>query len=331
MRNPFRRAHGVDPKQLIENAFARAAVAVKRAEYRGTVVQRAVQKEGLRIKTAGSMICSSLKAAVRSFPDIDKIPLIYRELADALVGRRRLLKALTFTNWTANQIKAAQMHALRALKRTRHTQDARGTRRVLYGKAASYVKKAKAELELLSSAAKALHKLPDIRDLPTIIIAGLPNVGKSSLLKALTGAAPEIQPYPFTTRGLMLGYAEIARQQVQFIDTPGLLDRPLSERNPIERTAIAALKHLASLIIYIFDVSETSAPLSAQISLYKELRRTFKIPLVLIANKVDIPGSLLPEQIKIKERILPISCETGQGIAGLKSLLAELIKKKMVS
>ena len=40
------------------------------------------------------------------------------------------------------------------------------------------------------------------------------------------------------------------------IDTPGILDRPLEERNNIEMTAITALAHLEATILYFVDISE---------------------------------------------------------------------------
>lgn len=42
----------------------------------------------------------------------------------------------------------------------------------------------------------------------------------------------------------------------QVIDTPGILDQPLEERNTIEMQAVTALAHIRSAILFIMDVSE---------------------------------------------------------------------------
>jgi nucleolar GTP-binding protein len=45
--------------------------------------------------------------------------------------------------------------------------------------------------------------------------------------------------------------------KVQVIDSPGVLDRALEQRNTIEMQSITALAHLNSLIVFIIDISET--------------------------------------------------------------------------
>lgn len=65
------------------------------------------------------------------------------------------------------------------------------------------------------------------------------------------------------------------------IDTPGILDHPLEERNTIEMIAITALAHLRSAVIFVMDVSEQCGQLlDAQLQLFNNIKPLF-------ANKVN--------------------------------------------
>ncbi|GCA65357.1 hypothetical protein KIPB_016930, partial [Kipferlia bialata] len=66
----------------------------------------------------------------------------------------------------------------------------------------------------------------------------------------------EVQPYAFTTRSLFVGHMNFRLLRWQVIDTPGLLDRPLEQRNAIELQAITALMHLQSAGLFLLDPSE---------------------------------------------------------------------------
>lgn len=64
------------------------------------------------------------------------------------------------------------------------------------------------------------------------------------------------------------------------VDTPGILDHPLEERNTIEMQAITALAHLRAAVLYVMDVSEQCGhTLQEQLELFNNIRPLF-------ANKV---------------------------------------------
>jgi len=115
--------------------------------------------------------------------------------------------------------------------------------------------------------------LPDIRpDEPAIVIAGYPNVGKSSFVNRVTRASNQIAEYPFTTKGVQIGHFERDHVRYQIVDTPGLLDRPEDERNDIERQAVSALEHLADVVVFVLDPSGDCYPLNVQLELREEVR-----------------------------------------------------------
>lgn len=69
---------------------------------------------------------------------------------------------------------------------------------------------------------------------------------------------------------------------MQVVDTPGVLDHPLEERNTIEMQAITALAHLRAAVLYVMDVSEQCGhTLQEQLELFNNIRPLF-------SNKVRI-------------------------------------------
>jgi len=77
---------------------------------------------------------------------------------------------------------------------------------------------------------------------------------------------------------------------LQVIDTPGILDHSLEERNTIEMQAITALAHLRASVLYILDLSEQCGHTFAeQISLFENIRPLFaNKPMTLVVNKVGM-------------------------------------------
>jgi ribosome-interacting GTPase 1 len=76
------------------------------------------------------------------------------------------------------------------------------------------------------------------------------------LLLQITRADVEVQPYAFTTKALYVGHTDYKYLRWQVIDTPGILDHPLEDRNVIEMQAVTALAHLRAAVLYVMDLSE---------------------------------------------------------------------------
>eukprot|EP00612_Vaucheria_litorea_P000338 CAMPEP_0171451786 /NCGR_PEP_ID=MMETSP0945-20130129/148_1 /TAXON_ID=109269 /ORGANISM="Vaucheria litorea, Strain CCMP2940" /LENGTH=461 /DNA_ID=CAMNT_0011976309 /DNA_START=559 /DNA_END=1945 /DNA_ORIENTATION=+ len=106
----------------------------------------------------------------------------------------------------------------------------------------------------------------------------------------MTRANVDVQPYAFTTKSLYVGHMDYRYLRWQVIDTPGVLDHPLEERNTIEMQAITALAHLQCCIIFLLDISEQCGyPISEQLSLFDSLKPLFaNKQLLLVANKTDL-------------------------------------------
>lgn len=156
---------------------------------------------------------------------------------------------------------------------------------------ATIMKRQGANLTYLEQVRQHLSRLPSIDPYTrTLIICGFPNVGKSSFINKITRADVEVQPYAFTTKSLYVGHTDYKYLRWQVIDTPGILDHPLEERNVIEMQAITALAHLRSCVLYIMDISEQCGhSLDEQIKLFESIKPLFtNKPLIVVLNKVDV-------------------------------------------
>lgn len=142
-----------------------------------------------------------------------------------------------------------------------------------------------------SPPARSQARLPSIDPATrTILICGYPNVGKSSFMNKVTRADVEVQPYAFTTKSLFVGHTDYQYLRWQVIDTPGILDRPLEERNTIEMQSITALAHLRAVVLYMVDLSETCGySIKDQAALFDSIKPLFaNKPLVVGYNKIDV-------------------------------------------
>jgi nucleolar GTP-binding protein len=166
-------------------------------------------------------------------------------------------------------------------------------RAAFYGRAADLLKDI--NFRVFDKYERARTRLPKVKIEDTIIIAGCPNVGKSQLVNAMSGHRIETATYPFTTKNLLIGYIKNRYVEIQLIDTPGILDRPLSERNAIEKRAILALKHLSKNVVFVIDPSETCGyPLEEQLRLRDEIIREFSPKMFTVATKKDVLEKEVP-------------------------------------
>merc|ERR1719471_1406630 len=175
------------------------------------------------------------------------------------------------------------------------------------GRMATIIKRQSQSLSYLEEVRQHLSRLPSIDpNTRTILITGFPNVGKSSFINKITRADVEVQPYAFTTKSLFVGHTDHKYLRWQVIDTPGILDHPLEERNTIEMQAITALAHLRAAVLYFVDPSEQCGySLEAQKALFDNIRPLFaNKPLLVVANKADIwRGELSEEKKAVLEEI----------------------------
>ncbi|ASJ10926.1 hypothetical protein A3L12_06235 [Thermococcus sp. P6] len=335
MKNPFEKMPTVlTADELIDKAFRRAEKAASAATPRGGPRARARWREELRVRTVSNVIRDNLEKLLRRTPGVSELPTFYRELVDTLVERDQFHRSLARVNWAIKTVRNLEArHALK-IRYSRDPEEMARLRRAFYGRVADVLRDIANDLEYLNRARNVLKDLPVVDlELPTVVIAGHPNVGKSTILRALTNAKPEVASYPFTTKGINVGQFEEHYLRYQVIDTPGLLDRPLSERNEVERQAILALKHLGDVILYVFDPSEYCGyPVEEQLHLFEEIHREFgELPFVVVLNKADVAeeGNMRTVEEFVREKgfePIRVSALKGEGLDVLRKRVIELVR-----
>jgi len=294
----------LDSEKLLDKAFKKVKKIQK--EDRDAFYKK---KKTIIAKTESfsTIIIDTLESYVKNFPSINNMPEFYQEILQIKIDINKLKKSLGAVDWARKTCKMIYTRQASALRRSKNIDFLMQKQKEIQGRISSVLKQIDNELKLLAEAQIYLNKLPDIHDMPTVVIAGYPNVGKSSLLRCLSSAKPEIAQYPFTTKQIFVGHIERKEKYIlerfQIIDTPGLLDRPLEKRNKIEQQAIAALRYLADVIIFVLDPTETCGySLKDQKHLLSDLKKMFKESVfILVENKSDIKKSS-SKNIKISSK-----------------------------
>jgi len=266
------------------------------------------------IMAVGASLHDRLVKVIRSFPEFETLPPLYRDLAEILFGMEKIKMALGGVGWAAFNTRRISREMGREIRRS---PDTRNVRKRAVARLSSIVHRVDKDLRFLNEVRNTLRVLPTLRDEFTIVVAGYPNVGKSSFIRLVSTAEPEVASYPFTTKGIIVGHRKVGRSGVQFVDTPGILDRPPGERSPIERQAVSALMHAAQAVLFILDPSEMCGyPVENQLALMEEVKGMIGVPIVIAVNKADVKGM---------EGFPNMSTLTG---AGVEAVLEAVLKMK---
>ncbi|NLW59753.1 MAG: tRNA uridine-5-carboxymethylaminomethyl(34) synthesis GTPase MnmE [Firmicutes bacterium] len=160
-----------------------------------------------------------------------------------------------------------------------------------------------------------------LRDAATVVIAGRPNVGKSSLLNQLLGEERAIvTPIPGTTRDFVAEIVDLEGVPVRLIDTAGV--RQIDD--PVEKAGVEKARQLmdgADLILAIFDAATPLTPEDHEL-----IRFLSGKPALIILNKTDLPVKVRLEPLWAafpQAHFLSVSALTGAGIGELKALVRQ--------
>ncbi len=174
----------------------------------------------------------------------------------------------------------------------------------------------------------------ELKLLADVGLVGMPNVGKSTLLAAVSSARPKIAHYPFTTLEPSLGLVAIDDTEFVMADIPGLI----AGAHEGVGLGLDFLRHIErnKMLLHVIDVSgsEGRDPIEDFEQIGRELElfnpRLRERPQIVVANKSDIaePGQVDRVRQELTARgyaFMPISAATGQGVRKLLRLIARML------
>ncbi|APW97520.1 GTP-binding protein [Halobiforma lacisalsi AJ5] len=323
-------------EELIDKAFSRAARAGK--------AKGGLEAQQSMLQTAANIISDNLENVVTAWPDFeyDAHPFYY-ELADAILdvseprsegtadaqasgGVDELRQSLSEVMWASRKAREIHEEYQPRLRKT-DVDTARKHRKQAFARLADIVEQVDDDLLRINEARNDLRDLPDIDpEEPTIVVAGYPNVGKSSFVNDVTSARGETASYPFTTKGIGVGHVEQDHIRYQLVDTPGLLDRPPEDRNEIESQAVSAIEHLADCMLVMLDPSgECGYPVESQLELRDSIAAQFEsVPVLTVANKSD-REEVWNADLEEMDADHTMSIETGENVEGVLEAAIEAV------
>ncbi|KAI8469936.1 MAG: P-loop containing nucleoside triphosphate hydrolase protein [Monoraphidium minutum] len=259
-----------------------------------------------KVKHCQSTWHDKLSQILDDFPKVEDIHPFYGDLLNVLYDRDHYKLALGQLNTARNLIDKLTQDYVRLIKYGDSLYRCKELKRAALGRMCTLMRRQDASLKYLEQVRQHMSRLPSIDPAGrSLLLCGYPNVGKSSLMNRFTRADVEVQPYAFTTKALYVGHLDYKYLRWQVLDTPGILDRPLEERNTIEMQSVTALAHLRASVLYLVDVSEACGyTLAQQAALFHSIKPLFaNKPVIIVANKVDSRplDALSPEETALLE------------------------------
>jgi len=180
---------------------------------------------------------------------------------------------------------------------------------------------------------KPIELTLELKSIADVGLVGFPNVGKSTILSAVTAARPKIANYHFTTLQPNLGIVRQGDDSFVLADIPGLVEGA-SEGVGLGHDFLRHIER-TRMLVHVLDISgsEGRDPVEDYFAIMKELEAygdLKKRPMLIAANKTDLPGSeenlarlkaALPDA-----RIFPVSAATRAGFEPLLYAAVAMLK-----
>lgn len=341
-------------KDFIDIVLSRTQRKTPTEVHKGYSISRIRSFYMRKVKYTQQTYHDKLTQIVDDFPILDDIHPFYADLINVLYDKDHYKLALGQINTCRHLIDNIGKDYARLLKYGDSLYRCKQLKRAALGRMCTLMKKQAASLAYLEQVRQHMARLPSIDpNARTLIVCGFPNVGKSSFMNLVTRANVEVQPYAFTTKSLFVGHTDYRYLRWQVLDTPGILDRPLEDRNTIEMQSITALAHLHAAILFLIDISgQCDKSIKQQVELFNSIKPLFSNkPLIVVANKIDVVRleELNPEDLALLQslarvdndnpsyqnvELVAMSSKSEEGVSKVKELacdklLEQRIEKKL--
>ncbi len=277
-------------EEVLDKGFSRGRKSADRVEDNVKVFR--VRKQLTRmVQTSADVMAQYLEDTESAWPSLDRMPLFDKAMVEACVGCDDYRHHLSMLGWGATQMRKIAKQNVAKIVRSARFEVMHDARKEAYGRISSIMRRVGPSLDWLHESRMILRKLPVIDQVcPTIVVCGAPNVGKSAFISTLSSGNMEVNHYPFTTKQLHVGHFTHRRVPHQMVDTPGLLDRPMDDRNAIEMQAIAAIEHIGNLAIFLMDITEEcGTSVEDQNNLLAEVQELLPdIDIMVVVSKADL-------------------------------------------
>ena len=313
----------------------------------------ALREKSLSVKRLQAMTsgyCNPLKTYVKGFPNPDRFHPFERALLELTLSDKKYRTTVEAVDKMRKILYGIGKGYAAQVNNQQRINDMKATTDKGLNEMEAYYSKHGRCVDDLKSIAKMLRRLPVAElETPTVALVGAPNVGKSSLVQALSSGKSEINNYPFTTKGIKMGHFFVETERHIVTDTPGLINRADLDRNKIELLTIATLEHLPTCVVFVTDLSGLSGTsISDQLELRESLFEQFahRRPWIDVFSKAaTVPvlgGTTDPEAQELWNEgdveeanaaiaaipdAMPTSAFEGWGIPELQERLTSLLRK----